>query len=72
MLADAAAKLNISVERMAADCIAQSLETALRHRVLIDRQEQLDEALLILAEFVGGLPTNIESHATRFRFGDRR
>jgi hypothetical protein len=51
----AAAQAHISVEQLAADCIAQAIDTALRHRVLIERQEQIDEALLTIAEFVGAL-----------------
>ena len=54
-LTRAAKQNNISVDQMAVDCIAQALETALRHRVLIDRQEELDEALLTIAEFVAKL-----------------
>lgn len=51
----AAAQAHVAVEQLAADCIAQAIDTALRHRVLIERQEQIDEALLTIAEFVGTL-----------------
>jgi hypothetical protein len=54
-LTQAATQSNISVDQLAADCISQSIETALRHRVLLDRQEHIDEALLTIAEFLGAL-----------------
>lgn len=44
-----------SRESLAADCIAQHLEVAIRHRVLIERLEQVDAAILDTAEAVGEL-----------------
>lgn len=40
-------------ESLAADCIAQSLEVAIRHRVALERVDQVDGALLDLAKFLG-------------------
>lgn len=44
-----------SPESLAAACIAQHLEIALRHRVLVERMEQIDAALLDMAQAVGEL-----------------
>jgi hypothetical protein len=54
-LSAAAAEHGWSAESLAADCIAQNLEVALRHRVLIERMEQIDAAILDMAEAVGEL-----------------
>ncbi len=54
-LSAAATEHGWSAESVAADCIAQSLEVALRHRVLIERMEQIDAAILDMAEAVGEL-----------------
>jgi hypothetical protein len=54
-LMQAAKQSNISAEQLGAECISQSIETALRHRVLLERQEHIDEALLTIAEFLGAL-----------------
>jgi hypothetical protein len=57
----AAAVMNAATARattadaVIAECIAQQFETALRHRVLIDRQNDIDEALLEIARLVGRL-----------------
>ena len=40
-------------EPLAADCVAQHLEIAVRHRVVIERMEAVDAHLAALAEFVG-------------------
>jgi predicted transcriptional regulator len=40
-------------ESLAADCVAQHLEIAIRHRVLIERLESVDQHLATLAEFIG-------------------
>jgi hypothetical protein len=51
-----AAKANdVAVDEIVGDCIRQHLETALRHRVLIQRQNDVDEALIELARLVGRL-----------------
>ncbi len=40
---------------LAADCIAQSLEVAIRHRVALERIDQVDAALLELAKAVSAV-----------------
>jgi hypothetical protein len=35
------------------DCVRQQFETALRHRVLMQHQNDVDEALIELARLVG-------------------
>ena len=54
-VSEAAAANNITAEELIGDCIGQHCETALRHRVLIQRQNDVDEALLELARLVGRL-----------------
>jgi hypothetical protein len=49
----AAATRNLTAEELISECVAQQWETALRHRVLIQRQNDVDEALLELARLVG-------------------
>ena len=44
-----------TVEAIVGDCVRQQFETALRHRVLIQRQNDVDEALIELARLVGRL-----------------
>ena len=51
----AAAEANITAEEFISECVGQHCETALRHRVLIQRQNDVDEALLELARLVGRL-----------------
>ena len=48
-----AAQRGWTPESLALDCIAQYLEIALRHRVVLERMEQVDTALLQLAQTVG-------------------
>jgi predicted transcriptional regulator len=52
-LVEAAKKHGFSPESMAAECVAQHLEIALRHRVLVERMEAIDHNLAVLAVFVG-------------------
>jgi len=40
-------------ESLIADCVAQHLDVAIRHRALIERFEAVDAHLAALAEFVG-------------------
>ena len=54
-LSRTAAEHNTTAASLAAECIAQSLEVAIRHQVLIDRQQEIDQAILTLADFVGKL-----------------
>ena len=65
-VSEAAAAINMTAEELIGECVGQHCETALRHRVLIQRQNDVDEALLELARLVGRLsagpgepPTNI-------------
>jgi hypothetical protein len=51
----AAAEADITAEELISECVGQHCETALRHRVLIQRQNDVDEALLELARLVGRL-----------------
>lgn len=50
-----AAERGWTPESLIADCVAQSLEIALRHRVLVERLERVDAAILEMAEAVGEL-----------------
>jgi hypothetical protein len=52
-LKTAAAQQGWSPESLAADCVAQHLEIALRHRVLVERMEATDAHIATLARFVG-------------------
>ena len=54
-LVAAATERGWSPESLASDCIAQVLEVAIRHRVLLERLEIVDAALLGMAEAVGEL-----------------
>ena len=51
----AATANNVAAEDIVNDCIRQHFETALRHRVLMQRQNDVDEALIELARLVGRL-----------------
>jgi hypothetical protein len=69
-VAKAAGANKITVEEAIRDCISQSFETALRHRVLIQRQNDVDEALLELARLVGRLsaePGEPQENICRYR-----
>jgi hypothetical protein len=52
-LREAAREHGWTPESLAADCVAQRLEIAVRHRVLIERLEAVDAHIATLAEFVG-------------------
>lgn len=52
-LTKAASEHGLSPEGLIAECVSQHLEVALRHRVLIDRMESVDENIATLAQFVG-------------------
>ncbi|UIY43508.1 hypothetical protein [Methylobacterium radiotolerans] len=54
-LRQAAVDRGWSPESLAADCIRQQLEVATRHRVLIERMETIDAALMGVAEAIGAL-----------------
>jgi predicted transcriptional regulator len=52
-LEEAARAKKISSADLIAECVAQHLEVAIRHRALIDRLEVVDQGLLELASFIG-------------------
>jgi predicted transcriptional regulator len=52
-LTTAAEERGLSPEIVISDCVAQNLEIALRHRVLVERMEAIDANLAALAVFVG-------------------
>ena len=52
-LITAAEERGLSPEVAISDCVAQHLEIALRHRVLVERIEAIDANLATLAQFVG-------------------
>jgi hypothetical protein len=60
-LRQAAAQRGWSPESLAADCVAHHLEVALRHRVLLERAELVDAALLEMANTVGELAAAAEA-----------
>jgi hypothetical protein len=69
-VAKAAGASKITVEEAIGECITQSFETALRHRVLVQRQNDVDEALLELARLVGRLsagPIEPQESVCRYR-----
>lgn len=51
----AASTNNVTAEDIVNDCLRQQFETALRYRVLLQRQNDVDEALIELARLVGRL-----------------
>jgi hypothetical protein len=72
-VAKAAGANKITVEEAIGECISQQLEHALRHRVLIQRQNDVDEALLELARLVGRLsagPSEPQENICRYRSAD--
>lgn len=54
-LSTAAAEQGWSAEDLATECVVQHLEVAIRHKVLIERLEQVDAAILDMAQTVGEL-----------------
>jgi len=54
-LTRAAAEADMTAEELISECVGQHCETALRHRVLVQRQNDVDEALLEIARLVGRL-----------------
>lgn len=54
-LSAAAAERGWSTADLAVECVVQHLEVAIRHRVLIERMEQVDSAILDMAQAVGEL-----------------
>jgi len=69
----AAAEADITPEEFISDCVGQHCETALRHRVLIQRQNDVDDALLELARLVGRLsagPNEPPANICRYHLAD--
>jgi hypothetical protein len=69
-IATAARANNVMAEDIVSDCVQQQFETALRHRVLVQRQNDVDEALLELARLVGRLsagPSEPQENICRYR-----
>ena len=64
---------NMPAEEFIRDCVGQHCETALRHRVMIQRQNDVDEALLELARLIGRLsagPSEPQTNICRYRPAD--
>lgn len=49
--------VKIPVEDLIIECIGQHLDLATRHRLLVERIEIVDQALVELAEFIGEAST---------------
>lgn len=74
-LQKAAAARGWTPESLAADCVAQSLEVAIRHRVVLERIDQVDAALIEMATALGSIEaaageTVDLSSFCRFKKGD--
>jgi uncharacterized protein (DUF1778 family) len=70
LIANAAAANNMTASDVISECISQQFEQALRHRVLIQRQNDVDEAILELARLVGRLsagPIEPQESICRYR-----
>jgi hypothetical protein len=70
LIANAAAKNNMTSSAVVGECISQQLEPGLRHRVLIQRQDDVDAAILELARLVGRLtagPIDPQETICRYR-----
>ena len=66
----AAAASKMTAGDVISECISQQFEQALRHRVLIQRQDDVDEAILELARLVGRLsagPIEPQESVCRYR-----
>jgi hypothetical protein len=55
-----AAERGWTPESLIADCVAQHLEIAIRHRVVLERLEQVDAVILEMAQAVGELGASAE------------
>ncbi|MEY9589788.1 hypothetical protein ABIA06_002079 [Bradyrhizobium yuanmingense] len=74
-VASAASTNNVTAEDIVNDCLRQQFETALRYRVLLQRQNDVDEALIELARLVGRLsaaPGEVQENICRYRPGNDR
>jgi hypothetical protein len=66
---------NVAAGDIVNDCVRQQFETALRHRVLMQRQNDVDEELIELARLVGRLsagPGQPQESICRYRPVDDR
>lgn len=66
----AASANKLTADDIINDCLRQHFETALRHRVLLQRQNEVDEALIELARLVGRLsagPGEAQENICRYR-----
>jgi predicted transcriptional regulator len=52
-LEEAARAAKVPATDLIAECVAQHLEIAIRHRALVDRLDLVDQGLLELAGFIG-------------------
>ena len=71
----AATANNVVAEDIVNDCVRQQFETALRHRLLMQRQNDVDEALIEIARLVGRLsagPSESQENIFRYRPVDGR
>jgi hypothetical protein len=69
----AATANNMTTGDVISECVSQQIEQALRHRVLIQRQDDVDEAILALARLVGRLsagPMEPQESVCRYRSSD--
>jgi hypothetical protein len=70
LVTKAAAANNMTAGDVISECVSQQFEQALRHRVLIQRQDDVDEAILELARLVGRLsagPIEPQEGVCRYR-----
>ena len=66
---------NVAIDEIVNDCVRQQFETALRHRVLMQRQNDVDEALIELARLVWRLsagPSEPQESICRYHAADAR
>lgn len=60
-LRQSAAERGWTPESLIGACVAQHLEVATRHRVLVERLEQVDAAILAMAQSVGELGADADA-----------
>jgi hypothetical protein len=60
-LCKAAEERGWTPESLVAECVAQHLEIAVRHRVLVEKFEAVDLALFTLVQFVGASTAGSDS-----------
>ena len=73
LITNAAAANHMTAGDVISECISQQFEQALRHRVLIQRQDDVDETILELARLVGRLsagPIEPQKSLCRYRASD--